>query len=453
MDVAAQIVEDIKRGETKKLEFKGMLPENHVKFLKTAVAFSNGIGGKILFGVNDDGTVAGIPDETIFAIKDSITNSVIDSCEPQIVPDIFIVTVDGKSVIVLQVSPGLNCPYYLKSEGRIRGTYIRVGATSVLARRENLKALELRGNKVSFDSLERPSMKVDDDVLETLREYLSQYKGEKTLGNLIAMGVVKDTSSGYIATNAYALLTANPFKYATVKCARFRGTDDTVFVDRKEFDGSILDQATDALDFIINHINVGAKIDDLVREDIFEIPKDALREAVVNALIHRDYLLEGRSITIFIFDDRVEIESPGQPLGIDADDILSGRSVVRNEVIAAVFKSIGLFESYGTGIRRIVKSCKAAGLPEPQFIEDGEYFKVLFRRNPTLLNPKTKRDQADAIIHVIADNGSLSQAQISNASGVPLSRVKKIMAELQKEGVIERIGSRRDASWKICERS
>lgn len=92
-------------------------------------------------------------------------------------------------------------------------------------------------------------------------------------------------------------------------------------------------------------------------------------------------------------------------------------------------------------------------MPETQFIEDGEYFKVLFCKNPAVLNPKTKRDQADAIIRVIAVNGNQTQAQISNASGVPLSGVKKIMARLQKEGAIERIGSRRDASWKTSGRS
>lgn len=199
-------------------------------------------------------------------------------------------------------------------------------------------------------------MEVVDDDIDALCRELSKFRDEKGVRDLIAMGVINDTSDGYIATNAYALLTRNPLRYATVKCARFRDSLGTVFTDRRELDGSILNQATDAVDFVVKHINVGARIEGLVREDVYEIPLDAIRETIVNAIIHRDYLLEGGSITVFIYDDRVEVESPGQPLGINPDDILSGRSVVRNEVIAKVFKSTGLFESYGTGIRRIVGS-------------------------------------------------------------------------------------------------
>ena len=152
-DIADKIIEKIKEGESNNLEFKSDLPNDHKKYLKTVVSFSNTIGGMLLFGVNNNGSIAGIPDEKVFIVKDSIADSITNSCMPQIVPEMFIVTINGLNFIVVQIVIGTNGPYYLRADGKTHGTYIRVGATNRLADPNRIKALELRGMNMSFDGL------------------------------------------------------------------------------------------------------------------------------------------------------------------------------------------------------------------------------------------------------------------------------------------------------------
>lgn len=448
-DISALIAKEIERGETNRVEFKEDIPEEHRKVIKTAVAFSNSAGGHILFGVTNDRVIVGIPDDVLFSKMDQITNMIVDSCQPMVAPDIFIASVGGKNIIVVDVLPGHRCPYFIKSEGVERGTYIRVSATSVIADEDMRLSLQLRGRNISFDSIDCPSVPIDEDSVRALCRHLSSFDREVEEVNLVNMGVIRSSLNEYTATNAYALLTTNPFLYAHVQCARFRGEDDSLFVDRKEYDGCIIDQALNATNFVINHINVGAKIEKVIREDIYEIPKEAIREAIVNAVVHRDYSMRGVSIFVKVFDDRVEIESPGLSLGVDVMDPFSGRSIVRNEVIAAVFKYTGLIEAYGTGVRKIINTCRAAGMPDPIFEEDGFYFKVTFERSAYSTQPMDVNQQKDAILRAISIDGTMSQSRIAEVSGVSLSSVKRMMSAMQKDGIIERSGTRRNSAWRI----
>ena len=147
-------IEDMIRGESKNIEFKEILPSNSEKYTKTIVAFANTQGGKLIVGVADQTRkIVGVDEATLFQTMDSISNAISDSCEPQLVPDIEPYTIDKKTIIIVSVAPGPHRPYYLKSKGRDRGTYIRVGATTRLASSEKIKELELEGAKISWDEL------------------------------------------------------------------------------------------------------------------------------------------------------------------------------------------------------------------------------------------------------------------------------------------------------------
>lgn len=174
----------------------------------------------------------------------------------------------------------------------------------------------------------------------------------------------------------------NLFNYARIKCARFKGKDTYEFIDQKELTGPIYEQVEEAIKFAKAHINKSGKITELQRIDEYEIPIVAIREIIANAVVHRDYSISGADIKFAIFDDRIEITSPGLlPKTLDIEDIKIGRSEIKNKVIARFFKEIKFIEEWGTGIKRIIKSCTDAGFEEPIFIETGMFFKVIIKKN------------------------------------------------------------------------
>lgn len=441
---------EISKGESNRLEFKKELPANHKKYLKTVVAFSNSSGGKVLFGVSDDRSIVGIPDDVLFSTVDSITNSIVDSCTPPIIQNTYVETIDESNIIVVDVLPGTITPYHLTSEGKENGTYIRVNGTSVTADPITYRSLELRGQRLSFDSLACPAIPVSEERIRTLCDRLSSYGTTVTTMKLINMGVLQESADGLIATNAFALFTTNPFPHARIQCARFSDQKGLVFADSRDMEGDLIDQVEDTMDFITRNLSMSSKIDGLRRHDRYEIALEAIREAVVNAVVHREYLMSSASIIIRIFDDRIEIDSPGLPLGFDISEPVSGRSMIRNQALASVFKVIGFIERYGTGIPRMIDSCISNGNEPPEFSEDGQWFRVVFSRKPM----RTGRDvsRIDAIIGAITADPSITQMSISEQTGIPVSSVKRILSELKTEGAIVRQGSDRKGRWIVKDR-
>lgn len=447
-DLSIKILDEINLGESHNVELKAELPNDHRKYLKTVVAFSNGTGGRIFFGVRDDRSIIGIPDDFLFSTMDSIADSISASCRPMVSPDIFNVTIDDKNVIVVDVRPGRDTPYYLESEGRARGTYVRVAGISKVADQDMLKSLEIRGSKESFDRLDFPGIIVDNDELNNLCRRLSGYGLEITPTKLENMRVISRSFRGYMATNAYALLTSNPFPHARIQCACFRDAEGLTFADSIDLEGDIVSQVEDAHGFILKHLVMKSEIDGLIRRDTYEIPTAAIREAVVNAVVHRDYSMQTRSIFVRVFGDRVEIESPGLLL-VDLSELGTGRSEIRNQAIASVFKAMGFIERYGRGMRRMVELCEEQGCEAPEFMENGEFFKVTFLR-PVRSKPIHEDGSVDVIIiECIRMNPSITQSQIARETGIPLSTVKRVMTRLKNEGRISREGSRKSGIWVV----
>lgn len=443
-DISLKILDEIGRGESRGIEFEAGVTDDG-KYLQDVVAFSNGVGGRILFGVDDDGTIIGIPDDLLFSMMDSIADSITSSCRPLVSSDMFNVTIGDMNVIVVDVIPGRDTPYHLESEGRIRGTYVRLAGRSKLADPDMLRSLEIRGAGESFDRLNCPGTIADGDGINRLCGRLSVYGTWITPESLEVMGVLSRDVRGYVATNAYALLTGNPFPHARIQCARFSDNDGLVCTDSADLEDDIISQVEGAHAFILKHLDMRSETDDLAVMDHYEIPSEAVREAIVNAVVHRDYSLQTCSISVRVFDDRVEVESPGLLL-MDASDLATGRSAVGNRAIASVFKAIGFIDRYGRGTRRMIELCEEQGCEPPGFNEEGKFFKVTFSRRVRMIPINGK---VDAIIECIRGDPSMTQPQISEETGIPLSTVKKIMMRLRNEGRISREGSRKSGIWLV----
>jgi len=381
-------------GEGKNIEFKRQIPGNHEKFIKDIIAFSNSSGGKVILGIEDETNIVyGIGDKSPFKLSDSISTMISDACTPQIDPDISIQTVEDKTILVIDVAPGKFRPYYIASKGKETTAYIRINGTSRPADARKLKELELEGQNLSYDSMQFIGKEYDEILAlklckEMQRVALESCKSdeeradvkEMTIEKLEDFGVLRRTGKQLAVTHAFDLLTDNKNRYAKIQCALFKGLTRDVFIDQKEFMGPIYEQVDSAYHFILRHINMGAEINGVYRNDIYELPINAIREMIANAVVHRSYL-DDSCVQVCIFDDRVEVLSPGTLYGgLDIETAKKGKSRCRNGAIAEAFHYMHIIEAWGTGIPRIINRCKEYGLREPVFEEFGDSFKVTMYR-------------------------------------------------------------------------
>lgn len=479
-------------GESKNVEYKVSVPDKSEKYMKTIVAFANTQGGRLFIGIDDrTREVVGVDNTELFQIMDSIANAVSDLCEPQIIPDIEPQTVDGKNIIVVTVEAGKNRPYYLKSKGKEAGTYIRVAGTSRLAFPEKIKELEMEGARISWDELTCVGYQVTQEATDRLCADIEKFRRKAGMAEhvvkkeqLINWKILKQSDGQLLATNAYALLTSDYFPFSKTQCAVFKGTDRTVFLDKREFTGPVYSQIEEAVDFVLRNIRLGATIDGLVRRERYELPPEAIREMIINAHCHRN-LLDESCIQVAIYDDRLEVTSPGGLYnGLTYEEVMSGHSKIRNKGIANIFSQMGLVEAWGSGIKRIFNCAKEYGLPEPRVQEFDNMFRVeLFRgvvnveqtgenigenigetsenigeASENFEEPMEKHikcelnDTQKKIIKLLAEDNRLSASKLAKKIGVASRNIEVNIKKLREQGVIVRCGSPKTGYWEIADK-
>ncbi len=375
-------MEEILAGESGNVEFKENLPEKSTEYMKTVVAFANGSGGKIIFGIADKTReVVGFDNEDVFKKMDAIANAVSDSCAPAIIPDITAQTIDGKTVIVVEVCEGRQRPYYIRALGREGGVYVRVAGTTRPADESMIKELLFEGSSRHFDQALCAGLAVTDDEIDDLCNAMkeqavrnahteSQKASVRAVGRqqLLSWGILLERDGKTYPTNAFAILTGCGGLHAVTQCGVFKGTTKEIFVDRREYAGPLWEQLEEAYQYVLRNIHLGAIFKGLYRQDVYEIPPDAIRELIINAMVHRSYLDHGM-IQVAVYDDRLEITSPGKlPMGQTIERMKEGYSKIRNEALAYAFLYMNLIEHWGSGIPRIIARVKAAGLREPEFL-------------------------------------------------------------------------------------
>lgn len=477
------LIDEIRSGESSNIEFKVEVPKKSEKYIKTVVAFANTAGGKIIIGIDDKThEVIGVDTNEVFKIIDNITNTISDMCYPQIFPSIEVDTIEDKSVIVIEIYPGACRPYYMKSMGKELGTYIRVSGTSRPADEAILKDLELQGSHHSFDEMicvgERYDESLAEDLCKAIKNHMVEAVGtssekekvkEVTVQNLINWGVIKKMEGMLFPTNAFVLLTNNSFPFAKIQCALFKGTERVVFIDKKEFDGPLYVQIEEAYDFVLKHINLGAEINELVRKERYELPIEAIREAIVNAVTHRNFL-DRACVQVAVYDDRVEITSPGMLYGgLTIEQIKEGGSKIRNRCIAEIFSRMKIIESWGTGIKRMYSSCKEYGIREPELLEIGDSFRVNLYRPSYKNNSKSSSKSSlksssksslksssknlnttqNKILEMIQKNPKVTQEKMSEKMAISKRAIQKNIKEMVDRGIVKREGSARNGYWKI----
>ena len=469
--------ESLFTGESKNIEYKVAVPKKSEKYMKTVVAFANGNGGKIVFGIDDKTLeIVGMDEENIFKTMDAITNAISDSCEPRIRPDVTLQTVNDKTVIVVEILPGSMRPYYIKSEGMTEGTYMRVSGTTRPVEGYMLKELILEGQNRYFDSEPCRELQITDEDIQNLCKTMKEtaikntwQDSEKakikdiTKNTLLSWGILTEVQGEIFPTNAYALLTGQLRMQPIIQCGLFKGKDRAYFADRKEFDGPIQNQVDAAYQYVLEKINMGMQIQGIYRQDVYELPTDSVRELIANAVAHRSYLEPG-NIQVAIFDDRLEVTSPGMLLNnVSIKKMMEGYSKPRNPAIANAFAYMKIIEKWGTGIPRIFRECREYGLPDPELIDfDGDFRVNMYRNNninkasnesinesiSESINESLNSDEA-VIMAMIKINSQISQKEMATKSGFSRSKIQRILKVLQEKKVLYREGARKNGYWKI----
>ena len=457
MDIAKLL----KQPEGRRLEFKEKLPTK-ADLCKTIIAFANDAGGVLFIGIKDSPrSVVGLSEDDIIKTEEKISSLIYDNCYPIISPDITILTVDEKLIIKVQVYRGSNVPYYLKSTGKNSGTYIRIGSSNRQANDEIIQEMERLKRNISFDS--EPNLDVDYKNLniEKMKTTSQEKTGTKLNESALKkLHLIKNHQDQLKPTNALILLSDSSLKseifpYAKIECGRFKGTTIDTFIDRKTLDGNIIEQVELAYEFVLRHINQSAATEGVYTKTRWQYPVKAIREAIRNAVIHRDYSLTGKDIKIAIYDDMVEITSPGKlPPSVEYNDMEARQSEIRNKAIAPFFKYLGLIDQWGNGLKLIADELKAYKGVELKWSEVGLQFQVQFVLKDFSIAKLKNEQQAEQKIGLesglesgLAQNilkalskNELGKSQIASALGHTSisSKLNQRINELLDKQLIER---------------
>ena len=382
MEVYNLKIKDYEKAETSNIDYKIALEEKRPKsWLKSVSAFANSKGGIILFGV-DDSTheLEGL--DNVQQVAEKITEIINARILPLPRYEINSFTENGKDFLELKIGDGPSTPYYLVIDGR-KEAFIRSGNQSILAPEHILNNLILKGKNLTFDALPT-DYKINDLSFTLLAATIKEKTNKKFDENkdFFSLGLANTEKE---LTNAGLLLSdQNPLKQSKIVCTRWKGLNKGIIaedaIDDKEYNGSIIALLENADSFIKNNSKMSWKVVGMERQELEEYPITARREAIVNALIHRDYQILGAEIHIDMFDDRLEITSPGGMFDgslIQNLEIKNIPSMRRNIVIADVFSRLHYMDRRGSGLSRILESYNDS-IQKPKFISDSLSFTVMF---------------------------------------------------------------------------
>ena len=432
--------------ETNRIENKEQLNED---FEQEVIAFLNyKEGGIIYVGINKNGQVVGVEDVdlTQLQIKDRIKNNIQPSTLGLF--DVIVETIDDKDVIKVVISSGTEKPYYLRKKGRTpEGCYIRIGSSKERMTERMIEEMFARRIKNSLKEIESPRQDL------TFRQLKIHYEGNgMILNDNFARNLNLLTDEGKYNYNAYLLADENNI---SIKLVKYLGTSKMELIENQEYGYCCLITATQRiLDRLTAENTVYAKIEYNGRKEVEMIDSKALKEAVINAMVHSDYTLTTTPI-IELYSDRIEITSGGGlPQGLSQEEFLEGVTAPRNKELIRVFKDVDLIENIGSGVLRILdaydKSCF-------KFMEHFLRVSFKYKENPFEYDQKINQESdqkelsiiQNKILSLIKQNAKITQNEMGEILGVPREKIKYNIAILKDMNIIEREGSNKIGKWKI----
>lgn len=414
--------------ETENIEFKARYTDD---IYKEIIAFANTEGGVLYIGIDNDGNAVGL--ENVDDEYTRITNGIRDAIMPDVTMFVRF-SIQENKVVRITVSEGSNKPYYLRGKGlKPSGVFVRQGTSSAPASYDQIRQMIKQSDGDTFEDMRSLEQELTFDAAKTA---FARYGVEFSTEKYRALGMI---GSG-IYTNL-ALLLSDQCAHTT-KIAVFSDAERTVFRDSKEFGGSIFKQFEDSVTYLALCNKTSSVIKGVVRTDTKDYPEEAIREALLNALVHRDYGFSG-SIIINVNDDKMEFISIGGLLpGLTTADIRLGISQPRNKKLAEVFHRLRLIESYGTGIRRIFKLYENCPLQPEIEVTQSAFRIVLPNMNEASEEAAEKRitSRMRQVLAYIDENGQITEDGIGKLLGIKRTRIFTLTKEMRELGLIKSIG-------------
>ena len=439
--------------ETETVELKSIVMDD---IKKEIIAFANCDGGTVYVGVADDGTVLGIENADECALQ--ISNMVRDAVKPDVTMFIHYETLacDGKAVVAVNIQRGTNRPYYLAKKGlRPEGVYVRQGYSSVPATDTAIRQMIKETDGDSFENMRSINQAL------TFEATKKEFEKRNVAFGQPQMQTLKIVSADGIYTNLGLLLSEQcPH---TIKAAVFEGTNQNVFKDRREFSGSLMQQLNEVYDYIDFHNQTHATFQKLLRIDTRDYPEVAVREALLNSLVHRDYSFRASTL-ISIYEDRIEFVSIGGLLpGLELDDLMMGVSVCRNPHLANVFYRLQLIEAYGTGMKKIMGAYADAPV-QPKITTTNNAFKIILPN----VNAVQKAAEApegiektavpisdlneEKILRFLTEHQVITRKEAQALLEVSQSTAGRILKSMVDNGQLKQLGGSRTTRYELSKK-
>lgn len=433
-----ELLKIIGKGESERVELEESFDKD---VLETTSAFANTHGGIIFIGVNDKKGINGVS-----AGKESMknwVNEVSQATEPIVIPEIEKHEVHGKTIVLIKIAESPLKPVSYKGI-----CYLRVGNGNKKLTPKEISEMHLQTIGSSWDSYPARDAKIEDIDIERVENYirLANEAGrrkiaEKPLQVLEKLDLIKEGKPTWAAILLFGKEPQRFVLQAKIHCGRFK--NETTIIDDALIDGSIIEQVDKAMEFVKKNLKLQFVITGKPRrEEVWEYPLEAVREAIINAVCHRDYT-EPSDIQIRIYDDELIVWSSGKlPLGITLEDLYKPhKSVLRNRMIAQIFFDVGLIERWGTGVRRIIETCTKQGLPAPIF---DEYlgFRVIFRKSPAIedLQKLGINERQTKAVEYVTKKGSIGNKEYQGLNAISKRIATLELSDLVKKGVFTRTG-------------
>lgn len=424
--------------ESKSLEFKSQLPHFN-SLIKTCVAFANGIGGKIIIGIDDKTKeVIGINDNIRDRIYDHFPNSLYDSTSPNLLVEIYEKRFNDVSVVIIDVPSSIKKPVFIRSEGIPNGIYLRAGSNTRKANQEYIEELMRENKRMHFDE---EIIHANVDILDKgLLKQIFKRIDNKILTSEKVINCSTTHSEKYYPTIAGTLLFCEkPDLYipeAIVHCSRFRGVEGRDIIQSEEITGNLEKQIEVSFQLVRSWLIRDYRLFGTKLTGSTFIPDIALREAIINALIHRKYWIPGAT-KIALYDDRLEIFSPGNFPGLfDIKHLGDGTTFLRNPTLAKLARRFGIVEKLGTGIRLILESCRNAGIKTPEFIEGSDSVKVVF----SFLPSERINSDEEKLLALFNMHKEVKLTDVENYLNVSRNTATRKLNQFIKTGKIQRLG-------------
>ena len=456
---------DIKNliGESSEYDKKQAVEAKRPKsWLKSVSAFANSFGGKLIFGIADDDSVVGLEN----AQNDAENISEIIKMHLNPIPEFKLTfeQIDGKTLILLDVYAGNQTPYYYQGDGHLVA-FVRVGNESVQASPSQLRELVVKGCGQTYDSLKSPYNFKDMAFTKLRSVYFKQTGKSFEDTDYESFGIIDGNGN---LTNAGALIADDsPVRHSRLFCTRWNGLTKasglTDALDDAEFSGSLITLLQEGLAFIARNTRKAWKKLPTSRLEMPDYPDRAYMEALVNALIHRNYFELGSEVHIDMFDDRLEIFSPG---GMVDGSTLEGKnlraipSMRRNPVLADIFSRLNYMERRGSGFKKILDAYSSYE-NKPVFLSEHWGFTITFPNvnygsvhddQENVQENVQEKSRENKILALITDNSKISIKEIAEKLGVTSKTIQRDLDKMKDKNIISRIGADKGGFWEICKR-